>query len=114
MFGAPKVAVTVDPSATWTRLVAVLTARTPAGKEIVVGGGGVPLAGEKRRVTIYLTNQATFVPAGSKLTLTLGSSSLAQNPGNLLYLDLPFGAGATIALGRAVLSIPVLKDPVSG
>lgn len=114
VFGAPKVAVTVDPSATWTRLVAVLTARTPAGKEIVVGGGGVPLAGEKRRVTIYLTNQATFVPAGSKLTLTLGSSSLAQNPGNLLYLDLPFGAGATIALGRAVLSIPVLKDPVSG
>lgn len=114
VFGAPKVTVTVDPTATWTRLVAVLSARTPAGKEIVVGGGGVPLVAGRKRVTIYLSNQATFVPAGSKLTLTLGSSSLAQSPGNLLYLDLPFGAGAKIALGQATLSIPALKDPVSG
>ena len=35
-------------------------------------------------------DQATFLPKGSRLTLTLGSSSLAQNPANLLYLDLPF------------------------
>ena len=113
VFGAPKVAVTVDPTAGWTRLVAVLSARTPAGKEIVVGGGGVPLAPGKQRVIVYLTNQATFVPTGSKLTITLGSSSLAQDPGNLLYLDLPLGAGARVAVGQATLSIPALAKPVS-
>ena len=65
-------------------------ARTPAGKEIVVAGGGVPThAGRAERTGSSSANQATFVPQGSRLTLTIGSSSLAQNPRNLLYLDLP-------------------------
>ncbi len=113
VFGAPRVTVTVDPTPTWTRLVAVLSARTPAGREIVIGGGGVPLVAKKKRVTIQLTSQATFVPAGSTVTLTLGSSSLAQNAGNLLYLDLPFGPGARISVGQATLRIPALRNPVS-
>ncbi len=47
------------------------------------------------------------------MTLTLGSSSLAQNAGNLLYLDLPFGPGARISVGQATLRIPALREPVS-
>ncbi len=113
VFGAPTVRVRVVPTSGWTRLVAVLSARTPAGKEIVIGGGGVPTAPGMTTVTAYLSNQATFVPAGSRLTLTLGSSSLAQSPGNLLYLDLPLAAGARISLGSATVSIPALKKPVS-
>ena len=67
-----------------------------------------------KTLTIYLNNQATFIPAGSNLTVTLASSSLAQNPGNLLYLDLPLGSGAAaVTIGRASVSLPVLREPVS-
>jgi X-Pro dipeptidyl-peptidase C-terminal non-catalytic domain len=113
VFGAPKVTVTESGNTGWTRLVAVLSARTPAGKEIVVAGGGVPLTAGARTATIYLSNQATLIPSGSTLTLTLGSSSLAQNPGNLLYLDLPLATGARVTIGRAAVALPVLKEPVS-
>ncbi len=113
VFGAPKVTVTESAGTGWTRLVAVLSAHTPAGKEIVVAGGGVPLTAGARTATIFLSNQATLIPAGSTVTLTLGSSSLAEDPGNLLYLDLPFGVGARVTIGRAAVALPVLKVPVS-
>jgi hypothetical protein len=57
--------------------------------------------------------QATFVPKGSRLTLTLGTSSLAQNAANLLYLDLPLPGTARAEIGSATLALPVLKTPVS-
>jgi Predicted acyl esterases len=113
VFGAPVVTVTADANAGWTRIVAVLSARTPAGKEIVVAGGGTPTTPGAKIYRIYLSNQATFVPAGSKLTLTIGTSSLAQNPGNLLYLDLPLGPAPTLTVGAAAVSIPALAKPVS-
>ena len=53
-------------------------------------------------------------PAGLALTLTLGSSSLAQNPANLLYLDLPFPPGARLAVTAATVRIPELATPISG
>jgi len=53
------------------------------------------------------------VPAGSKLTLTLGSSSLAQNAGNLLYLDLPLGPAPKLTVGTAAVSLPTLATPIS-
>ncbi len=62
---------------------------------------------------IYLSNQATFIPAGSTLTLTVGSSSLAQNPGNLLYLDLPLGPNPKVTVGAIGLSLPTLAKPIS-
>ena len=122
VFGAPKVTVTESGNAAWTRLVAVLSARTPAGKEIVVAGGGVPLTAGAHTPTIYLNNQATFIPAGSTLTVTLASSSLAQNPGNLLYLDLPLGSGAQchdragvrVAPRVAGAGLPVKRAAVAG
>jgi hypothetical protein len=65
------------------------------------------------RLAIRLIADATLIPRRAKLTLTLASSSLAQNPGNLLYLDLPMPAKAKVSLGPARLTLPVLEKPVS-
>ena len=112
-FGSPTVRVTATASGGWTRLVAVLSARTPTGKEIVVAGGGVPVSQGTGTYTIALSSQATAIPRGSKLIVTLASSSLAQNPANLLYLDLPLPAGARVTVGPATLRVPLLAKPVS-
>ena len=80
IFGSPTVQTSVAASGGWSRLVAVLTARTPQAKEIVVSAGGVPTTDGARKVTIRLDDQATLHSAGSRLTLTLASSSTAQAP----------------------------------
>jgi hypothetical protein len=113
VFGSPVVQVIANATGGWSRIVAVLSARTPAGKEIVVAGGGVPAKAGKRTYRIVLGNQATYLPKGSKLTVTVASSSLAQNPGNLLYLDLPFPSTARLAVSGASLRLPQLATPVS-
>jgi hypothetical protein len=66
-----------------------------------------------RTLTIRMIDDATLIPKGSTLTLTLASNSLAQNPGNLLYLDLPMPPAARISIGAAQLTLPVLRKPVS-
>jgi predicted acyl esterase len=113
VFGSPVVDVTANATGGWSRIVAVLSALTPAGKEIVVAGGGVPARPGKRTYRIPLGNQATFLPKGSKLMLTIGSSSLAQSPGNLLYLDLPFPSAARLVVTGGRVRIPELATPVS-
>jgi alpha-beta hydrolase superfamily lysophospholipase len=113
IFGTPTVQTTIAASGGWSRLVAVLTARTQAGKEIVVSAGGVPTTKGARKVTIRLASQATFVPKGSRLTLTLASSSTAQSSSNLLYLDLPMAQAARARVGTAVLKLPGLRTPVT-
>lgn len=113
VFGAPVVRVRATASGGWSRLVAVLTARTPAGKEIIVAGGGVPTRPGARTYAIRLVDQATYVPKGSRLTVTLASSSTAQSAGNLLYLDLPMALGARITIGPATLRLPALAIPVT-
>jgi fermentation-respiration switch protein FrsA (DUF1100 family) len=113
VYGSPTVTASIAASGGWSRLVAVLTARTPQGKEIVVSAGGVPTKSGQQKVTIRLTSQATFIPRGSRLTLTLGSSSLAQSPSNLLYLDLPMAPTARVRVGNAVLTLPGLRNPVT-
>jgi fermentation-respiration switch protein FrsA (DUF1100 family) len=107
--GAPTVTVTAAATGGWSRLVAVLSARTPDGREIVVSGGGVPTRSGTRTYTIRLIDQATVVPRGSRLVLTLGSTSLRQNPANLLYLDLPMPPAARLAIRRVGLAVPVLR-----
>ena len=114
VFGSPVVELTAQATGGWSRIVAVLSARTPAGKEIVVAGGGVPTRTGTRTYRIALGNQATFLPRGSRLTLTIGSSSLAQNPGNLLYLDLPFPQSARLHVTSGRVRIPELATPISG
>ena len=113
VFGSPVVQVSANATGGWSRIVAVLSARTPAGKEIVVAGGGVPARAGKRTYRIVLGNQATFLPKGSRLQVTVGSSSLAQSPGNLLYLDLPFPSTARLAVTGGLLRLPQLATPVS-
>ena len=113
IFGAPIVTVSADANAGWTRIVAVLTAKTPQAEEIVVAGGGVPATPGAKRYRIYLSNQATYIPALSTLTVTVGTSSLAQNPGNLLYLDLPLGLDPKLTVGAIGLSLPTLSSPIS-
>jgi predicted acyl esterase len=114
VFGAPVVTVQATARAGWQRLVAVLTARTPAGKEFVVAAGGTPTAAGARTYRIRLASQATFVPPGSRWSLTLASSSTAQSRGNLLYLELPTPAGARLQVGRTALRWNALLRPVSG
>jgi predicted acyl esterase len=113
IYGAPTVQTSIAALGGWSRLVAVLTARTPGGQEILVSAGGVPTKRGAQKVTIQLANQATFVPKGSRLTLTLASSSTAQSVSNLLYLDLPMAQSARARVGTAVLKLPGLRTPVT-
>ena len=113
IFGAPTVQTSIAASGGWSRLVAVLTAKTPAGKEILVSAGGAPTKPGAQKVNIELINQATFVPKGSRLTLTLASSSTAQSSSNLLYLDLPMPQSARARVGTAILKLPGLRTPVT-
>jgi predicted acyl esterase len=114
-FGSPVVRGPVRLSGGWSRMVAVLTARTPAGKTIVVSEGGVNTRGMHGRhdLSIRLIDQATLIPPRSRLRLTLASSSLAQDPSNLLYLNLPMPSAARIWVGDVKLTLPVLRRPVS-
>jgi len=113
IFGTPTVQTTIAASGGWSRLVGVLTARTPAGKEIVVGAGGVPTASGAHRVTIRLSSVATYVPKGSRFTMTLASASTAQSSSNVLYLDLPMPRSARARVGTAVLKLPGLRTQVT-
>lgn len=113
-FGAPTVQVRASSTTGWSHLVAVLVARTPAGQEIVVSEGGVPtsLTAKPKLFTIRLISQATRIPAGSRLELTLAGTSTAQNGANLLYL-VPVPQSARITLRNVTLAIPALRTPVS-
>lgn len=113
VYGTPTVQASIAASGGWSRLVAVLSARVPAGKEIVVSAGGVPTRPGAQKVTIELSSQATLIPKGSRLTLTLASSSTAQSSSNLLYLDLPMAQTARARVGTAVLKLPGLRTPVT-
>jgi fermentation-respiration switch protein FrsA (DUF1100 family) len=114
-FGSATVQVSVRLSGGWSRLVAVLTAQPRLGKEIVVSEGGINTTGlrSKRRLTIRLIDTATLIRQGARLSLTLASSSMAQNPGNLLYLNLPMPRSARVTIGNARLVLPILRKPVS-
>ena len=112
-FGPPRVRVTGTGHG-WPHLVAVLSALTPRGDEIVVSAGGAPTRFGRgpRSVTIELLGTVTAIPSGSRLRLTLAATSLAQHPANLLYLaGVPVAARLTVT--RAALALPVLRRPVS-
>jgi pimeloyl-ACP methyl ester carboxylesterase len=98
VFGSPTVTLKATASDGWSRLVVVLAAKTKAGKTIVVSGGGVPTRSGTHTYTIRMLSQMTYVPAGAKLSETLGASSLAQDPANLLYLQLPMPPGARLTI----------------
>jgi hypothetical protein len=60
-----------------------------------------------------MIDDATLIPAGSKLQLWLAAST-SNTPAGLLYLDLGLPAGARLTVGTASVSVPVLVQPVSG
>ena len=114
-FGSARIRMKAKLGGGWYRLVAVLTAKPRHGKTIVVSEGGINTSGlsGSRTLTIRMIDDATVIPRGSTLTLTIASNSLAQDPGNLLYLDLPMPPAAKITLGPAQLVLPVLRKRVS-
>jgi pimeloyl-ACP methyl ester carboxylesterase len=112
-FGSATVRVKLKTGRGWTHVIAVLTARTPNGSTILVSDGGVPTNAGRRTATIRLLSDATLIPRGSRLALTLAGSSTAQSAGNLLYLG-TVPASAKITIGCASVGIPVLRGPISG
>ena len=114
-FGAPVVRVRLSSTSGWNQVVAVLSALTPQGREIVVSGGGARtrLARRPRTVAIRLISQVTAIPPRSRLRLTLAATSTAQSPGNLLYLTSNVPSSARLSVGPATVALPVLTRPVS-
>jgi predicted acyl esterase len=114
-FGTPLAAIRVSSTTRWPHLVAVLSALTPRGEEIVISEGGAQtpmLSARKRLITIRMLSQATTIPRGSRLRLTIAGSSTLQHPDNLLYpISVPSAARASI--GEAKVVLPVLKRPIS-
>ena len=98
----------------WPQVVAVLSALTPQGKEIVVSAGGarVHLGAKSKQVKIRLISQLTAIPKRSRLRLTIAATSTAESPGNLLYLA-GISPGRRLVVGPASLSLPVLAKPIS-
>jgi predicted acyl esterase len=114
-FGAALVSVKVSSTTRWPHLVAVLSAITPTRQEIVVSAGGAQtpsLSARARLVTIRLMSQATTIPRGSRLRLTLAGASTAQHRDNLLY---PISAPSTarVSIGESTVVLPVLKRAIS-
>jgi ABC-type branched-subunit amino acid transport system substrate-binding protein/alpha-beta hydrolase superfamily lysophospholipase len=106
-FGDTKVVVRYSGAQGWDHLVAVLAlGSTP------ITAGGVKLTGARGTATIPLMNQAVRIPAGGRLTLYLGSTSLAQSPSNPLYLA-AVAPDAKITIGRVTLELSVLRKAVS-
>ncbi|MDX6409590.1 MAG: hypothetical protein QOE13_2661 [Gaiellaceae bacterium] len=114
-FGAPVLKISFATSTGYRHLVAVLSAITPSGSEIVVSDGGADTQANGNRVrtvTIKLQNEVTSIPAGSRLRVTLGARSTVQNVGNLVYL-IPVPEGSVAHIGKVTLTLPVLPKPVS-
>jgi predicted acyl esterase len=113
-FGAPVLRVALSSSNGWPHVVAVLSALTPDGREIVVSSGGarVRLGSKRKEVSIRLISQVTNIPPRSRLRVTVAGTSTAQSPGNLLYLS-GVPRTARLVVGRARLTLPVLARPIS-
>jgi predicted acyl esterase len=115
-FGTPRVGLQFSSGLTgYKHLVAVLSALTPAGKEIVVADGGSDTSTATNRagyVSIRLQNEVTPIPRGSRLRVTLGARSTVQNIANLVYLiPVPDGSRATVR--GLTLTLPVLRKAIS-
>jgi hypothetical protein len=60
--------------------------------------------------TIRLANYVQYLPKGTRLTLSLGPDGGAAD---FAYLGFP-GAGGSITLGSAFLTLQTLTKPISG
>ncbi len=113
-FGAGVVTIPINATRGWPQVVAVLSEKSRSGDETVVGEGGVRLEPGAKTIQVKLNADATLIPRGSRLVLTLATGSTAQSPGNLLFLDTVVPLGAKLTVGTVKLQLPVLKKPISG
>jgi predicted acyl esterase len=114
-FGAALVSVPASSTTRWPHLVAVLSAVTPQGPELVISAGGTQtptLSARQRMVTIRLLSQVTTIPRGSRLRLTIAGTSTAQATDNVLY-PVPVPSESSISLGQVRVILPTLKRPIS-
>jgi hypothetical protein len=109
VFGAPTVRVTATTRGGWTQLVAVLVARTSAGRQIVVAAGGVPTRAGSRTYTLVLHDGATAVPKGSRFELLLGASPTVPDPRIGVYLEAALPPSARLTVSRVDLRVPLLR-----
>jgi predicted acyl esterase len=113
-FGPPTLRVSLSSPDGWPHVVAVLSAVTPQGREIVVSAGGarVRLGTRPKQVVIRLISQMTSIPPRSRLRLTVAGTSTAQSPGNLLYLS-GVPRSSRLVVGPARMTVPLLAKPIS-
>ncbi len=114
-FGTPLAAIKASSTTRWPHLVAVLSALTPHGEEIVVSQGGAhtpTLSARRRLITVRLSSQATTIPRGSRFRLTIAAASTLQHQDNQLY---PAAAPTTarVTIGEAKIVLPILRQPIS-
>jgi pimeloyl-ACP methyl ester carboxylesterase len=109
-FGDSTVTVSYSGAKLWDHLVAVLTV---AGSSTPISVGGIKFSATSGTVTIKLMNEAVRIATGKKLVLYLSSTSLAQDPGDALYIA-AVQPGAQITIGRTTLKLSVLTKAVSG
>jgi predicted acyl esterase len=115
VFGAPVVALTASTTSSWDHVVAVLSALTRQGKEIVVSEGGAAtpmLSRQPRTIALPLIDTAAVIPAGSRLRVTLAATSTARDLADLLY-PLGVAADARITIRAVRVTLPVLATPIS-
>jgi alpha-beta hydrolase superfamily lysophospholipase len=109
-FGDSTVTVRYSGGTNWDRLVAVLAV---AGSSTPITAGGAKITASSGTVTIKLMNEAVKLAAGKRLVLYLSSTSLAQDPGDALYLGAVTDPAAKITIGKVSLKLSVLKKAVS-
>ena len=108
-FGTPVVTLRGTRSGGWSRVVAVLT----AGNTVVASGAAATRDGSAP-VAIRLNSQVTTLPRGARLRLTVSTTSTAQDPGNLLYLEAPpLPQRARFAVRSVSLALPLLRTRAS-
>jgi uncharacterized protein len=107
-FGTPTVRL-LGATGSFRHVVAALIATAPGGRRVTVAAGGVAttLGARPRSVTIRLAAQATTIPAGSRLTLRIGST---WRDG--LHV-IPARPGSRLSIRGATVVVPVLRTPVS-
>ncbi len=113
-FGAPVVVVSAKTQSQARQLVAVLQS-VKGGTATIVSEGGtlLPTASKAWTISFPLISDTALIPRGAKLRLTLSWTSTAQNAANLLYLTgVPTGSSLTVK--SAYVTLPVLKNPISG
>jgi len=111
-FGSPVITVRATTTAGWDHLVALLTATTPTGEQIVVSAGAVATRPGTRTYSFPLLSQITLIPPDSLLQVTFGSSTAGTAAGPL-YLDFPPVGTPALTITQGVLRLSAMIRPIS-